>query len=337
MSLVNEALRKVQTQSSTTPAPGAANARPLPEPLQHLRDDYRGRGRQGTLLAMLGGGLAAAIMLTLVGGFWFVLLKGSPAPSVAGPVALVNTPNLTIGKQAGTVPPAQVATPELAVEVAPPVPVTGHAVAPLIPSPVEPAIAPVADPASVECEPVPVPAASSPLVHTPEAGTRLAQALAARESASLVAAPPAEPAASALPAAPTPALPPARANDAGTGSLVLAMGSAEIALPDSTGPTTMPAQTPGGSGVASPSDASAASGPEPLVAGRTYVKTLAVLGLPVIELGGIAYAPGRAIALINGTTAEVGEDLGQGIMLLDIERKRLKLAAQGKEFYLRLP
>ena len=71
-----------------------------------------------------------------------------------------------------------------------------------------------------------------------------------------------------------------------------------------------------------------------LVAGRSYGRTLALPGLPRLELEGILWSPNKALAVINGITVTEGSHI-EGAAVLAIERDRVRLSIDSTDFYLR--
>ncbi len=76
--------------------------------------------------------------------------------------------------------------------------------------------------------------------------------------------------------------------------------------------------------------------PPGLVEGRVYIQSVDVPGVPKLNLAGILWSEKNPVAMINGISAAPGDDLND-VIVVGIEPKRVKLRAQGKEFYLRLP
>lgn len=73
-----------------------------------------------------------------------------------------------------------------------------------------------------------------------------------------------------------------------------------------------------------------------LVEGKVYLQSIDLAGVPKIKLDGILWSDKNPAALINGITVAPGDELSEATVVT-IEPKRVKLRAQGKEFFLRLP
>jgi hypothetical protein len=76
--------------------------------------------------------------------------------------------------------------------------------------------------------------------------------------------------------------------------------------------------------------------PAGLVDGKVYLQAIDLPDAPKVKLDGIMWSDKKPLALINGITAAPGDDLGE-VKVVAIEPKRVKLAALGKEFFIRLP
>jgi hypothetical protein len=110
----------------------------------------------------------------------------------------------------------------------------------------------------------------------------------------------------------------------------------------------VPPPAPGASALAettvaksSPVAPAAAPNPPPappsgVVDGKVYLQTIDLPDAPKVKLDGIMWSDKNPLALINGITAAPGDDLGE-VTVVAIEQKRVKLTAQGKEFFVRLP
>lgn len=73
-----------------------------------------------------------------------------------------------------------------------------------------------------------------------------------------------------------------------------------------------------------------------LVEGKVYIQSVeAATGIKV-RLDGVIWSESTPTALVNGVNLGVGEEI-DGITLVQIEQRRVKLQAQGKSFFLRLP
>lgn len=116
---------------------------------------------------------------------------------------------------------------------------------------------------------------------------------------------------------------------------VLSQASAPAATPGMP-----PAQSPSGGATSATSTSAVAAPPAPpvpaLVEGKVYLQALDLPEGPKVKLDGILWSDKNPVALINGISAAPGDDL-DGLTVVAIEPKRVKLAARGKEFFVRLP
>ena len=78
-----------------------------------------------------------------------------------------------------------------------------------------------------------------------------------------------------------------------------------------------------------------ASAPPALVDGKTYVREVALPGGAKIELRGLAYSETQPVALINGKVVGPG-DVVEGFTVVQIQPKRVELAANGTTIFLTL-
>lgn len=122
-------------------------------------------------------------------------------------------------------------------------------------------------------------------------------------------------AASPAPSAPAPALPAAQTRPA-----MSVEAEAANSRPDAA--------------VAAPAPADVA--PTGLVEGKVYLQTIDLPDAPKVKLDGILWSEKQPVALINGINLAPGDDL-DGVTVVAIEPKRVKLLAQNKHFFIRLP
>jgi len=74
----------------------------------------------------------------------------------------------------------------------------------------------------------------------------------------------------------------------------------------------------------------------PLVDGKVYIQSIDMPGAPKVNLGGILWSDKNPLAMINGISVSVGDEIAD-VTVVAIEPKRVKLKAQGREFFIRLP
>jgi hypothetical protein len=77
------------------------------------------------------------------------------------------------------------------------------------------------------------------------------------------------------------------------------------------------------------------SPPPEIQQGKVYIQSLDLPNVPKLQLNGILWSD-KPLAILNNVTVAPGEDLND-VTVIAIEPKRVKLSAQGKEFFIRLP
>lgn len=87
---------------------------------------------------------------------------------------------------------------------------------------------------------------------------------------------------------------------------------------------------------ATPTQPTAPAAPIGLTEGKVYMQSIDFPDVPKVKLDGILWSDKNPVAIINGITSAPGEDL-DGVTVVAIEPKRVKLGTQGKEFFIRLP
>lgn len=75
--------------------------------------------------------------------------------------------------------------------------------------------------------------------------------------------------------------------------------------------------------------------PSDLVDGKVYIQSVSLSATSKFLLNGILWSD-KPLAILNNITLGPGEEL-EGVTVLAIEPKRVKLRAQGREFFVRLP
>lgn len=73
-----------------------------------------------------------------------------------------------------------------------------------------------------------------------------------------------------------------------------------------------------------------------LVEGKVYIQSVEAADGVKVRLDGVIWSELTPAALVNGVNLSVGEEI-DGVTLVQIEQRRVKLQAQGKSFFLRLP
>ena len=69
---------------------------------------------------------------------------------------------------------------------------------------------------------------------------------------------------------------------------------------------------------------------------QTFVRSVDQPRLPPLRLDGIVWSAGSPVALVNGSLARTGDEI-RGATILDIERKRIRVAFGDVTFFVRLP
>lgn len=72
-----------------------------------------------------------------------------------------------------------------------------------------------------------------------------------------------------------------------------------------------------------------------IVEGKVYLQSLNLPNAPTLSLNGILWSD-KPLAVLNNITVSPGEEISD-VTVIAIEPKRVKLQAQGKEFFIRLP